>query len=1692
MKNATNNQVLKKFISSFLLVFSLLFISSIARSQISSLMLEINKYDDYSIFRQKATDYLDSIQPLTDSLIFYSGSGEYKAYNKFTKDWDNRLYPNKSFSDYYQIESDFYSSISNYDYITEDDWLETGPTKEFPGGIPGTGPVEFITIYDDGTSASTRYMLTGSLNGGLYFSDNFGETWNKTCTDKLATTGVSSAVFAPNDHTIWYASSSGNDRSGSPSHIRLTGGIYKFTSQGQGWTQIADYTDFGNDPNTIIYKLVILKNNSNILFAATNRGIYKCDLSASVLYWDQVYSEFTYDLEVKPGYDQVLYSSSKYTVGTAAFWKILISTDMGETWYPLSYQPINLSFRSDYNFVHLTIEVSKIKPSFLYCHVREPYIDNSTNNKSYYYTDFNIQNWNWNLIAQVIDRENFGWGHAFGVDQISTGLEILSAQGTTIAKINIQTGAVTSQNPVHVDLEDFVYHPYNVGEVWAATHGGVEKFDPNVNRWISKYEGLGIAMVDYMSTSYTNPDHIAVGLYHDGARVSRGEYNYNNWTPLWLGVPNLYLDGQQTIIDLKQPNYCWASGQKGKWGISSDYLETLKRLSRLERSRFETVGNINKVNTTVLFFNKCTTANESLDIYYEEVYRVQNRGEGTLEKISNFQPLFPNKKEIVIKDIITSEINPDLIYIILWEREYENAPINMHIFRTKNANDYNSLVEWEECGLPRQAWISCIEIDPNNEDYLYIVYGSKYGPSDGLVFKADYSNYYPSFNGLDRNLPNTTVKTRSITIEKDIVHGIYLATEFGIFYTNDELLNQVSNQWKLVGKNLPHVPCTGLEINYPSNRLRVGTMGRGVWEIPLPCISASNAFLIESNKVLNKDLRLDRDIIVKAGKTLTINNGAHIYMPANGKIIVEPGAKLYIENATVGSGCDALWQGIQIWGNKNSHQWDLGTGNYAQGYVNLKDATIEEAKVALDLWHPNYWNSMGGIVFAENSHFKNNTRSLHALMYKNFHPVTGQEMDYQAVFKNCDFTLDKFYWGPDEFHKHVDIDQVRGFKFFGCTFGLSTDAPYVNKSNEGIAAYSAGFTVNSICLDNFLPCQNEQPCIFENLRSGISIYNSKDAAYAINIRNSKFQNLVYGIYNEEMPNVTILNNTFSIGSDYWDDLCAFGIEQKYATGFAIENNIFDLNLNSKSENHYGIHTNNTYTVDEIYKNEFYNLDYANFASDRNHVSSTQAFGLQYLCNINDHNKNDIYIHDNDISKIQFMQGNRTLAAGNIFSSDARYHLYNGNPAGFMSYNYFPSGRQIPTLIHDLATIGLTQVNVENLCPIHYGGEKQDVVLTDQERFATEFQFAEAQFNYDNVKALFDNLKDGGSTEIKLNEINSATANDVWALRSSLLGSSPHLSEEVLKATSDRTDILSESTIFEILSANPDELRNEDLMKYLEEKENPLPDYMINILKQLALGVSYRTILESDMAEYDRIRIRAANDLLRNYLNESAINYDNVRNWLDNIGGLNSDYQIIDTYIHENNYASAIALANLLPSLYEFTTDELIKHADYLYLLNLQQILYNQGRNILTLSEEELTNVTSISINNNGVAGIRAIGILAANGVATSVECPKPLNLIPKSNVETDQTLKAKALGIETSVIPNPANQWAEFEYKLPSNESSAEIYIYDANNSLLQVLKVSGKEGKELWNTSSVPSGIYTYLFTSDKIRISGKIIVTH
>lgn len=519
----------------------------------------------------------------------------------------------------------------------------------------------------------------------------------------------------------------------------------------------------------------------------------------------------------------------------------------------------------------------------------------------------------------------------------------------------------------------------------------------------------------------------------------------------------------------------------------------------------------------------------------------------------------------------------------------------------------------------------------------------------------------------------------------------------------------------------------------------------------------------------------------------------------------------------------------------------------------------------------------------------------------------------------------------------------------------------------------------------------------------------------------------------------------------------------------------------------------TQGIDLIYRNKFHDLDYGNSAEGPNYLNSTGS-GLEYNCNSNDNNVNDFYFLNEPTAKVQFQQGDRFIPAGNVFSRDARWHIYYGNLGAYMTYFYnMNDASQIPDDITPrvYGNISCAPIITENQCLNHYGGTIEKEVLSESERLILESSFAQAQYNLNQVNSLYNSLIDGGSTDSKLNEITQATSSTMWELRTSLLGSSPHLSEAVLKAMTDRTDVFSDATIFEILSANPDELRNENLMTYLEEKQNPLPDYMITILKEVASGTSYRTVLESEITKYERIRNSTAQDILRSYLNEEECNYQQIRNWLDNIGGLHSDIQIINTYISEENFEAAFSLANMLPTLYNFNEEDMNSHQDFMYLLDLQYNLLNQNRTLSSLNEIELTNLTEISANNLGMPRAQAASILERFYGIVNDFCPEVNDNAMLQSSHISNLNYAKANGVELNFHPNPAGYWTSLDFKLPEAESTAEIIIMDISGNLIDRIIIQGNEGQKVIDFRNVASGSYTYKLTFGEIKLSGKIIIS-
>ncbi len=957
----------------------------------------------------------------------------------------------------------------------------------------------------------------------------------------------------------------------------------------------------------------------------------------------------------------------------------------------------------------------------------------------------------------------------------------------------------------------------------------------------------------------------------------------------------------------------------------------------------------------------------------------------------------------------------------------------------------------------------------------------------GVAFTTDYSenpyNVYHSeydFSGTNVNGSNPIVGTSKASA---FVTGVIaLMVSANPCLTNDDIRDILKNSNdKIVG---PYDPNTGHSEYYGYGRVNA----LGAVEA---CLIGSLTS-ITTNVLWNTNKSLYYNVEIESGATLTIQN-CTVLASQLVKIIVKPGGKLIIDNSTITSLCNHQWQGIEVWGNHLQHQWPYNGTSYYQGYVKVDQSTLSNAICAISLWKPGDYAKTGGILIADASYFTNNTQSIRALNYKNFHPATIAEMDYQAIIDDCKFEIKSDYNGDYRFFKHVDLAKVRGVRFTGCDFSLSFTAPNVDNYNHGIAAYDAGFSANAVCRSTQTPCPevDYDKCTFSGFHHAISA-NNVGSSNTFYVNRAVFDNNVIGIQINSVKNFIVVNSSFGVGSTTRPD-CSYGIYMESSTGFSVEENTFNKKTGALCNNTVGIFTRLTEGVDDIYRNKFIGLTSGNYTKEKNYKPEYWT-GLEFLCNENTGNISDFYVEympQYTSDAIQAQQGTRYSAAGNTFSPNATWHFYNGGDY-LVGYYYRNASNEIPDVQKIFGvTLELATVQPADFCVSHYGtgDPKEKVLLNEEERIQEEYNYATASLDYNGVESLYNDLIDGGSTEMTMTEVNQATLGSMLSVKNDLLLSSPHLSEEVLRLVSDRTEVFPDIAIFDILVANPDELKKEELLIYLEEKEDPLPDYMIEILRQVAAGTSYKTVLHEEMNKHSHLKARAANAILRSILNSESVNYEDLRNWLDNIGTLEADRQIINSYLAEDNYTAALSLAGTLATKYNLSGIDLEVNDAYLCCLNLVIALASTGRDYSELTFEEISFLDETIAGNLDYASTMAKSIKTRYNSIANCDCP----IIEESNQKSgsiNANKLASDYGFSVSVNPNPASKWVTFSYTLPLNETSGVIEIKDLNGKSLKAISLNGNMGQAIWDVSDLPSCQLIYYSTSGGFIISGKIII--
>ncbi len=883
---------------------------------------------------------------------------------------------------------------------------------------------------------------------------------------------------------------------------------------------------------------------------------------------------------------------------------------------------------------------------------------------------------------------------------------------------------------------------------------------------------------------------------------------------------------------------------------------------------------------------------------------------------------------------------------------------------------------------------------------------------------------------------------------------------------------------------------------------------RKVITISSQVVNSFNSHEFNGNQSITSNALISGKNIVKENCTLTIS--AQVQCTPNASIVVEPKGKLIINNGSLINYCsNTPWHGIIVEGNSTQSQ--MGA-NANQGIVILNGVVIENAVCGIKVGDQLDLSKSGGIVYANNTEFKNCMNSVLFTRYQNMN--NNIEFANQSEFINCNFVVDSNFIVDNNnfltsvgmiFDAHVKLLGVNGIIFTGCTFtntrtAVNPPTPSgIYPFNCGIRAFNSGFTVQPKCSSiPFLGevCDSnkvEIASLFTGLDYGIIALNG-DGFYEISILSTNFELNDYGIYLSGINNVRILKNRFIIGKDSNSIVSKpVGLYLQNGSGFRIEENLFRNNTVSNLSK-IGLNIKNSGAENnQVYKNQFKNLTYGQIFDGNNCSQRSPATGLVSLCNKNLNNITyDFWVRPivgcyNGINPYQDAiintgSGLDTVSAGNQFSSVSSIDIQYNNEGNYLFYKYNPNNTNEILEIYTPTTI-TRESSSENPCRSKINALYPDII---------DAELASITLDYTNLKYNYNQLIDAGNTPEMLQLIQGEWSDDIWNLRVELLGQSPYLSQDAILMVA-MENLLPPALLLEVCIANPDATRSEEFLDQLRYKiPTPLPEYMINMIRASWENKTLRTEMEKQLSAFKTYRDEYHNYKTEILLSDTIYNYNNIIDHLESRGSYGDYLSMAEIAISQNNFTQADIYLDILENSTEQLDGEEVKEvASFREYISIRESIALNNKTIYNLDSSQIATLETYAYSNNYRGAILARNILCALYDICIDDIPAPPRSLRVGSNEGNNHNNIPFIA-SVKVMPNPASEYAAFIWDMKSFDKSSVLYIYDQNGKIIVTQPIHTQQGEWVWNVKNIPDGVYVYTFKSDQLVLfSGKLIIS-
>ena len=884
-----------------------------------------------------------------------------------------------------------------------------------------------------------------------------------------------------------------------------------------------------------------------------------------------------------------------------------------------------------------------------------------------------------------------------------------------------------------------------------------------------------------------------------------------------------------------------------------------------------------------------------------------------------------------------------------------------------------------------------------------------------------------------------------------------------------------------------------------------GTISRTVKKDFCEVDLAQNVEILE-NSVWNSTKFMKGHLIIKTGNQLTVK--CKLYMPADAKVIIEPGARLIVDEGEITSACGDYWAGIEVWGNSSQFQNSLN-----QGHLIVRNGgIIEFAQNAVLVGKEGDATKGGGLVQATNSTFRNNFKNVKYLPYNFYSFTTGNEVLNKGRFLNCEFLWNDDLIGTSA-HSGFDINHVNGVIISGCTF--KDDRTTVTNPHErpfGIISLDAGYKVlgrnlgslNSPIHHNYDET-NMDVSYFKNLREGIYAMNAL-SQNSITVDHAKFEDMVYGIHLSSVDNAILTRNMFNYTFMHPSDISVMHeMALSKSTGFTVEGNIF-MKQPATFMVEGTLVYNSGFAANRIYRNTYENLYTSNYANGENTndlSGGDQPIGLQFLCNdYSFSNKYDEYVYtfpnaNGNGQGIRLKQGTSTKPAGNTFSllnpGQGKAHI---KSLDFDNIIYFAynSPPQVPTILD--GGIGNQLTVNQNTCLSTFNGIISPnggvlVSSTTQIQLLNDLQTINS--TYQQKSNELSALLADGNTQYLHDLVANLSNSNRQTVKAELLNASPYLSEELLIELGEKTPSIFPPMWYKsILEANVEIVQNKSFIYYLNNKPDPLAPGLVNNIIQY--GMTHSTIRGTKMDELTDLNTEKSvilNYLISNEMSDSSeVNWTAYKDYLVQRDDIICRAQLADMYLGKRETSECDAkLDDIDVHINEYMVDEVKQEMmDYStfkkYILN----IIDSSSLILSLTPEEITQLNYVADNFRGKSSIQAKNLLCY----LTGQCEDLLVEYGEGNGnKMADGLNSELITVNSTnleIMPNP--NIGEFNVKVPNDCAILNVYVNDIQGRKVE-FSMDNLDGNKINLEIKEPeSGIYLISVECQGETFTSRIIV--